>query len=122
MLYHDLKFGARNLIRNRTFSLINILGLSIGLACCIVIGLYAYASFLNMFDFPLIEGDKRSALIEPGTAVMSESTAKKYFGNINPIGKIVTTLNNIPVKITGITKDVPANSSLRFTMLISWAT
>jgi putative ABC transport system permease protein len=203
MLYHDLKFGLRNLKRNRTFSLINILGLSIGLACCITIGLYAYAefsfdkfhiahstiyrvnkitnekgqqpqhdaltpgklapalvqeipevanatrfrpwfnemlvsydtihiklddviyadaSFLNVFDFLLVQGDKRSVLTESGTAVMNESTAKKYFGNTNPIGKIVTTLNNIPVKVTGIAKDVPANSSLRFSMLISWAT
>ena len=45
MLYHDLKFGLRNMKRNKTFSLINILGLSIGLACCITIGLYAYTEF-----------------------------------------------------------------------------
>ena len=65
----------------------------------------------------MIQGDKQTALSEPVTAVMTESTAKKYFGNANPIGKTVTTLNNIVVKITGIAKDVPANSSLQFKCL-----
>jgi putative ABC transport system permease protein len=203
MLYHDLKLALRNLLRHKTFSFINILGLVIGLVSCIVIGLYAYnelsfdkfnsnyaniyrinkntnekgkqaqqdgitpaelepattreipevaaatrfrpwfnemlvsydtvhlklddvayadASFLKVFSFPLINGDKNTALSEPSTAVITESTAKKYFGNKNPIGKTLITLNNIPVKITGVAKDVPNNSSLAFTMLISWAT
>ena len=84
--------------------------------------IYADASFLNVFNFPLIQGNNQLALSEPATAVITESTAKMYFGNTNPIGKTVTTLNNIVVKITGVAKDVPANSSLKFTMLISWAT
>ena len=83
---------------------------------------YADASFLKMFNYPLVNGDKNTALSEPSTAVITESTAKKYFGNKNPIGKTLITLNNIPVKITGVAKDVPNNSSLAFTMLISWAT
>ena len=41
---------------------------------------------------------------------------------MNPIGKTMTTLDGIQVKITGIAKDVPANSSIQFTMLISWET
>jgi len=83
---------------------------------------YADASFLKMLNYPLVNGNKNTALSEPSTAVITESTAKKYFGNKNPIGKTLITLNNIPVKITGVAKDVPNNSSLAFTMLISWAT
>jgi putative ABC transport system permease protein len=78
--------------------------------------------FLNVFDFPLIKGNRETVLSEPFTAVVSESVAKKYFNTENPIGKTLTTLNNIDVKITGVCKDVPENSSIRFTMLISWAT
>jgi putative ABC transport system permease protein len=203
MLYYNFKLAIRNLRKHKTFSVINILGLTIGLACCIIISLYAYnelsfdkfntnhsriyrinkitnekdkqaqqdgitpgplapvvvkeipeveaaarfrpwfnemlvsydtvhvklddvayadASFLNMFSFPLTKGDKKTALAEPFAAVITETTAKKYFGNQDPMGKTLITLNNIPVKITGIAKDVPDNSSIRFTMLISMTT
>lgn len=203
MLYYNFKLAFRNLWRHRTFSIINILGLSIGLACTVIIGLYAYTelsfdqfntnhaqifrinkftnekgkqsqqdgitpgplapeivgqvpevaaaarfrpwfnemlvsydsmhlklddvayadqSFLSMFDFPLISGNKKTALSEPYTAVITEAAAKKYFRNDNPIGKTLITLNNIPVKISGVAKDVPYNSSVQFTMLISWPT
>ena len=203
MLYYNLKLAFRNLFRHKTFSFINIIGLSIGLASCITIGLYAFnelsfdkfnnhhsqiyrinkvtnekgkdgykdaitpgaladelpkqipevasatrfrpwftemlvsydsihiklddvvytdASFLQMFDFPLKEGDRKTALTEPNTAVITESSARKFFKNQDPIGKTLVTLNNIPVKITAVTKDVPSQSSLQFTMLISWGT
>ena len=83
---------------------------------------YADQYFLQMFSFPLLKGNMQTALQEPFTAVITESTAKKYFGNTDPIGKVVTTLDDMPVKITGVAKDVAANSSIQFTMLISWAT
>ena len=83
---------------------------------------YTDASFLQMFGFALKEGDRKTALSEPSTAVITESTAKKYFRDENPIGKTLITLNNIPVKITAVAKDVPFNSSLQFNMLISWGT
>src|SRR5678816_2076378 len=89
---------------------------------CIRDSVYTDASFLQMFDFPMKEGDRRTALTEPNTAVITESTAKKYFKNEDPMGKTMVTLNNIPVKITAITKDVTSQSSLQFTMLISWGT
>jgi putative ABC transport system permease protein len=168
MLYYNLKLAFRNLFRHKTFSFINIIGLSIGLASCIMIGFYAFnelsfdkfnthhsqiyrinkvtnekgkegykdaitpgaladelpkqipevtaatrfrpwftemlvsydsihiklddvvytdAAFLQMFDFPIKEGDRKNALSEPNTAVITESTAKKYFKNEDPIGK-----------------------------------
>jgi putative ABC transport system permease protein len=203
MLYYNFKLAIRNLWRHKTFSVINILGFTIGLASCIIIGLYVlnelsfdkfntnhaliyrvntinrekgkdvqydcitpgqmapalekdlpqitlagrlrpwfndmlvtydtislklpdvcYAdqSFLKIFSFPLVAGDKNTALTQPATAIITQSTAIKYFGNTNPLGKVVKTLNDIPVKITGVAKDLPANSSIQFTMIISWAT
>ena len=83
---------------------------------------YADNSALTMFNFPLVTGDKKTALAEPFTAVITETTAKKYFGNRNPMGKTLMTLNDMPVKINGVAKDVPQNSSILFNMLISMAT
>ncbi len=202
MWYYNLKLAFRNLVRHKSFSIINILGLTVGTASCIMIGLYifnefsfdkfhkehsniyrvnkvtnekskpqhdgitpgllapgvmndipevvsatrfrpwfnemlvsydttrlklddaGYAdnAFLQLFDFPLLKGDRKTALAEPSTAVITESVAKKYFRNDDPMGKTLTTLNDIPVKITGIAKDIPANSSIQFSLLISWET
>jgi putative ABC transport system permease protein len=83
---------------------------------------YADQSFLKIFDFTLASGDRSSALSIPNTAIITESTARKYFGNANPIGKKMVTLNDIPVTISAVAKDLPANSSIRFDMLISWPT
>jgi len=83
---------------------------------------YADESFLKLFEFNLIKGNRNTALAEPSTAVISESVSRRYFKNEDPVGKTLVTLNNIPVKITGVAQDVPFNSSIRFTMLISWAT
>ncbi len=203
MVYYNLKLIVRNIWRHKTFSFINIVGLTVGVTSCILIGLYTYIElsydkfhsghnniyrinkviseknkqsqlhsitpgklvpsiragipevehatvfrtwfsemlvsydtvrfkladvtyadegFLNVFDFPLIKGDRETVLSQPYTAVVSESVAKKYFDTENPIGKTLTTLNNIKVTITGVCRDVPENSSIRFSMLISWAT
>jgi putative ABC transport system permease protein len=203
MLLYPFKLLLRHLTRSRTFSFINLLGLSIGLASCILISLYVYQQlsfdkfhpnhahiyrvnkitdekgkqaqthgitpgqlapaaakeipqvtracrfrpwfndmlvgydtvhlklpdvayadqpFLQVFNFPLLRGDKNTALTEPYTAVITESAARLLFRHQDPMGKTLTTLNNIPVKITGVAKDIPDNSSMQFTMLISWPT
>lgn len=88
--------------------------------------LYATASFLTMFSFPLIEGDPKTALVEPYTAVISASFSKKFFGSQNPVGKFIKMddddLNSELCKITGVCKDVPDNSHIKFNVLISYAT
>ncbi|MFI5153899.1 MAG: ABC transporter permease [Chitinophagales bacterium] len=203
MLLYYIKLAWRNLVWNKTFSAINIAGLSIGLTSCLIIGFYVYTelsfdkfhrnhdriyrinkivnekgkvgqrdgitpgllapalekelpevtyagrfrpwfndmlvshdtvklklkevayadqSFLQIFDFPIIQGDRNSALKEPFTAVITESSAKKYFSNRNPVGQQLITLNNIPVTISAVAKDPPPNSSIQFSMLISWPT
>ena len=88
--------------------------------------LYADASFLTMFSFPFSQGDPGSALSQPYTAVISESTSDKIFGNQNAIGKFIKMddddRNSELCKITGVFKDVPENSHIKFNILISYTT
>jgi putative ABC transport system permease protein len=203
MLFYPFKLLLRNLSRNKTFSLINLLGLTVGLSSCILISLYvwnelsfdrfhpdhhqiyrvnkitnekgkqaqlhaitpgqlapalvkeipqiqsacrfrpwftdmlvsrdtvhvklqdvAYADepYLQMFNFPLLRGDRNSALNEPFSAVITATDARRFFNDRDPIGQTLLTLNDIPVKVTGVARDLPANSSMHFSMLISWPT
>jgi putative ABC transport system permease protein len=73
---------------------------------------------LEMFTFPLTEGDPKTALQDPASLVLSERTAKKYFGDEDPLGKVITIDNEFPMKVTGIMKDVPRNSTFRFDVLM----
>lgn len=79
-------------------------------------------SFLEMFSYPLIAGDRATALKEPNTAVVEEATAKKYFGDENPIGKRIKFFGvREEYEITGVIKS-PENSHLKFTFLFSYKT
>jgi ABC-type antimicrobial peptide transport system permease subunit len=73
---------------------------------------------LEMFTFPLIEGNPKTALKDPYSLVLSERVAKKYFGNESPIGKIITVDNQHPMKVMGVMKEVPSNSTFRFDILM----
>jgi hypothetical protein len=63
------------------------------------------------FQFPLIKGNAGSVLDDPYSIVLTESTARALFGDQNPIGKTVRFDNNNDLKVTGVLKDLPANSS-----------
>ena len=197
MLKNNLKTAFRNLTRHKGYSLINISGFAIGIACCILILLwvqdelsydrfheklnelyrvveeqhysdgtifpiartpyplgpalkadypeiteyarftpcwrvllthgdksfyekdFAFAdpSFLKMFSFPLLKGNPKTALSSMNSILLSEKMAKKYFGDENPIGKTLTMDNTVDFLISGIFKDVPHNSHLRFDFL-----
>jgi len=73
---------------------------------------------LEMFTFPLTDGDPKTALKDPDSLVLSERVAKKYFGNENPLGQIVTVDNLYPMKVVGVMKDIPRNSTFRFDILM----
>lgn len=206
MLRNYLKIALRNLLKNKIFSFINILGLAIGMAACLLIlqyvtselsydefhtnkdniyrlkqnrynkgvlstewaagcaavGLavkeafpeveeyaklmstqgvviyneapggpisfkeekmyFATASFLPMFSFDLVQGDEATALQEPFKAVISESAAQRYFKDENPIGKRISVNDRDEYEITGVFKDVPENSHLKFNFLLSFET
>jgi len=81
-------------------------------------------AFLRMFDFPLLKGDRRAALQKPNSIVLTESAARTLFGNADPIGKTVSHFGNDTLLfiVTGILKDVPANSQFQFDALQSYNT
>ena len=203
MLKNYLKTAWRNLTKNKTFSLINIVGLAIGMAVCILIllfvsyersfdnfhkkniyrlnevqkfeGMLAYqkvglsmfpmgptlknefpeiknftrihwvnkyqmtagdkrlyfpqmffvdSTFFQVFDFKLLTGDKSTVLQKPNSAVLTEETAKKLFGDANPIGKTITHYegDTLSFVVTGIMQNVPQNSQLQFDGLFSFST
>lgn len=76
-------------------------------------------AFFDVFSCEFIKGDPRVALQAPNSIVITEDTAKKYFGEDEPIGKIlsVTNLGRADFQVTGVVKDVPANSHLKFDLL-----
>ena len=75
--------------------------------------------FFSLFSFPLIKGNITTVLKDPNSVVLTESTAKKYFGSIdNAIGKVIKLDKNLPLKVTGIAKDVPSNSHLYFDLVV----
>lgn len=198
MLWNYLKIAWRNLRRYKGYSFINIVGLAVGLACCIMILLWvqdelSYDRFhknlndlyrvnaefhktepvthywpvsaplapalkaeypevaratrftrlrrgqsvtykdktylesricladpdlLSMFSFPLVEGDPRKALSDPQSIVLVESASAKYFGDGDPIGKVLSINNEHDFTVTGVVEDIPENSTLKFDMLL----
>ncbi|WP_420151149.1 ABC transporter permease [Spirosoma sp.] len=201
MLTNYIKIAWRNLLRNKAFSAINIVGLALGLATCLLISLflldelsydrynakanrivrivfhgvmnggeineasimppvaqtlktdypeveeatrirtagspaitvgektfrdnqlaYVDSNFFQVFTLPLIRGDAKTALNQPGTAVITQEMARKFFGNENPIGKSLLIKSwNTPFRITGLIDKVPTNSHFHFDMFMSMA-
>ncbi len=77
------------------------------------------SDFFSLFSFPLIKGNPATVLKDPNSVVLTESTAKKYFGSIdNTIGKVIELDKNLALKVTGIAKDVPSNSHLDFDLIV----
>ncbi|HVS96757.1 MAG TPA: ABC transporter permease [Puia sp.] len=82
--------------------------------------LLADSTLFHVFDFPLIAGDKRTALSHPMSVVLSESTAKKYFGDADPLGQhLLLTGAAIDATVTGVMKDIPVNSQIRTNLFVS---
>lgn len=88
--------------------------------------LYADSSFLSMMGYPMVAGDPATALSEPNTTVISESYAKMYFGDADPLGKMLRLqdddFNDELCKVTGVFKDLPNNTHLKFDVLFSYKT
>ena len=83
--------------------------------------LFADPSFFRIFDYEIIFGNPQNLLSNPNEVVLTETTAKMFFGDDNPIGKVIKTNSNIgSLKVTGLMKDLPGNSHLQFSMLISF--
>jgi putative ABC transport system permease protein len=201
MFQNYFKTAWRNLVRNPTISIINIGGLAIGLACAIILYLYAHSEFgydayyknadriyriyahislngaesnsakssppiagalrthfpevevntlvgyeaaynvqynrkvfreyriytadsnyFKVFDHPLIKGNIATALSMPGQVVITQSTAKKYFGDDDPVGKQLLLNDSLPLMVTAVMTDFPENSHFNADMFMSMST
>jgi len=201
MIRNYFKTAWRNLRRQRAFAAINIVGLAIGLATCLLIGLFVFdewsydrfhekadrivrvvfkgevqggklneahvmpptarviaaeypevalatrlrnagkphflvgdkhfrdeamafvdPNFFSVFTLPLLQGDPATALTKPNTVVISESVAKAYFGDTDPMGQALRVKDGEPVYVMGVMADVPTNSHLQFDLFASMAT
>ncbi|HWC53765.1 MAG TPA: ABC transporter permease, partial [Chitinophagaceae bacterium] len=200
MIKHYFKTALRNLGKSKAFSFINILGLTVGLTCCILMVLYirhelsyddfqkngdrmarvimeyseggsvmkgnftstkvapafkrnfpeieqavrmyegtrviryqdklfdeksfmyADSTFFDMFSFQLLKGNPQYALSGPNVVLFTQSAAKKYFGNDDPIGKIIKVgSNETPYQVTGVIEDCPSNSQIKYDFLASFS-
>jgi putative ABC transport system permease protein len=210
MLHHFITIAYRNLLKRKSYAAINIIGLAVGITCCLLIALYvqhelsydryhtnadrvyrvihAYRNSQNgetlpppvpeefqvwgnapvgptlatdfleiekvvqftshnslllqngdkrfqeenllfmdstafgVFSWTLLAGDPATALVAPNSIVLTQSTAKKYFGNANPVGQTLQVENQEVFTVTGLMEDVPANSHFTFNGLISMTT
>ncbi|MFC2167545.1 ABC transporter permease [Acidobacteriota bacterium] len=83
-------------------------------------GMLADLAFFEMFDFPFIQGTADTAFKDLRSLVITENLALKYFGSENPIGKTITLNNITDYTVSGVIKDVPANSHLQFNYVRSF--
>jgi putative ABC transport system permease protein len=83
---------------------------------------YADPNLFDFFSIPLLKGNPHSVLSEPNTVVVSESTAKKYFGVEEPAGELIYLNDTIPLRVTGVFEDLPSNTHLAFDIVISTLT
>lgn len=198
MLKNYLRIALRNIKKHKGYSLINIAGLAIGMACCLLILLWVqdelsydrfhnnaeniyriyqdyhhaggimnfsnvpqpvgpeiqetvpeieYAtralngyftikygdklfnedkvrfidpSFFDIFSFSFIQGDPKTSLSDPYSIIISKAMAKKYFGDEDPMGKILTVDSQNQLKVTGVIQNVPLNSSLIYDFLVPY--
>lgn len=198
MIRNYLKIALRSYKKNKIYSAINLIGLSIGLACCLLILRYIFVeisydrfhenasriarvcmnfnmggreikaphssppmgptllkdfpevvdfvrlypfpsvsvqyedkqftddrilisdpSIFNIFSFPVIKGDPETILSAPFKLVVTRETASKYFGDDDPVGKVIMVGGDLPMTVTGVVDNVPSNSHFNFDMLCS---
>ncbi len=190
MIKNYLKVAIRNIARHKGYSVINIVGLAVGMASCILILLWVFdelsydrfhqdldhlhqivvtgdnqswlstpwalipalkndfpeiiqgsqyaeqtilmkvgdrlynekcalaqEEFLQMFSFPFTQGKAENAFIDRNSIVLTEKTAAKYFGDEDPMGKIVLFNGSVDLLVTGVIKNIPANSTFQFDLL-----
>jgi putative ABC transport system permease protein len=85
---------------------------------------FADSNFFQFFRYPLLQGDAATVLKEPNSIVLSAAAAIKYFGAANPVGKsldVSTIGDTYPCRVTGVFQDLPENSTMRFSALLSWS-
>jgi len=82
---------------------------------------FADSDVFNVFTFPLLKGNKETALKNPSSIVISQATAQKYFGNKNPIGRTITYDGKYKFSVSAVMKNVPRNTMLRPEIIASYS-
>ena len=85
------------------------------------LGLSASEDFFTMFSFNMLKGDPKTALNDPSSIVITESTAKAFFGDEDPINKLIKVDKGQDLKVTGVIQDVPRQSQFRFDYVLPFA-
>lgn len=86
---------------------------------------YAEPAFFEIFNFPIVKGEKTGQLVRPHTVVLTESAASRYFDKEDPIGKMLTfstPSSQQTFEVTGVIADMPVRSHLQYDFLLSYAT
>ena len=81
-------------------------------------GISADPSFFEMFSFPLVKGDVKNTFSDPMTIALTESMAEKYFGDEDPLDKMIQVEGQAELKVVAVVADVPSNSHLQFDYVI----
>jgi putative ABC transport system permease protein len=84
--------------------------------------IFVEPEFLDIYEFKFIRGDLNGKFNEPNELILTETAAKKYFGEENPLGKVLSADGSIELKIVGVIEDLPDNTHLNFSMLCSFET
>lgn len=83
-------------------------------------GLFADNGFFDIFSYHFIKGNPATALNLPNSLIITQSLAKTLFGDTDPMNKIVKRNNQLPLLVTGVIEDVPANASFQFEFVLPW--
>ena len=83
--------------------------------------IYSDPSIFKIFDFQLVKGNPNTVLQDPFSIVLSQTEAKKIFGDKNPLGKIIHISNLFDYKVTGVAADAPVNSSIQFNYIVPFS-
>lgn len=84
--------------------------------------LFVDSTFFDVFDYAISQGDKSKALAQPNSIILTERAAKRYFGNTDPMGKILQIEGRQDLIVTGVMPDPPRNAHFTFDFLISFST
>jgi ABC-type antimicrobial peptide transport system permease subunit len=82
---------------------------------------FSETDFFDIFNFPLKQGDKTTVLADPNTAIITETIARKYFGDRDPIGETFWFKNKMAFTVTGVLEDLPANTDIKSEIFVSYA-
>jgi putative ABC transport system permease protein len=83
---------------------------------------YVDSAFFKIFPHPFISGDSATALVGPGSIVLTEETARRFFGRADVLGETLNFNKAVDFRVTGVMRDIPVNSHLQFTSLVSFST